>query len=70
MKQHVDFDRLYWNVQGRVNCGKHAPYFGTDTWEWEQWSEVPMSGLIEWRRLEGKPQECETCHKHDVRETS
>ena len=31
---------LYWNRQGAVCCGKHAPTPGSDTWLNEGWRKV------------------------------
>ena len=71
--ERADPDFLYWNVSGHITCGAHAPFMGTDTWEWEQWERVRLSDLKYWREpygVESEPMECEVCGKHDRRETS
>lgn len=66
-------NRLYWDVRGRICCGEHAPYVGTDTWEFDQWHAVPFEAFEQWRHtgkemgLEGS-MKCETCGKHDERD--
>ena len=56
LKQSQDTTTLYWNRQGQVNCGAHAPYKGSDTWTWDGWQRIP-----EYVILHGPPPTCETC---------
>jgi hypothetical protein len=55
----VSVDRLYWDNSGRVECGKHVPYPGSDTWVRSQYSEVPLCD-------ETRGLKCEVCGKARV----
>lgn len=70
MMTRANPSRLFWDQRGHIACGEHTPFPGTDTWEWDQWSEVPVEALEEWRHMDtgGDRMECETCHKHDERD--
>jgi hypothetical protein len=43
MSQHTP---LYWNRQGAVNCERHIPYKGSDTWRNEGWRKVPEGTIL------------------------
>ena len=36
---------LFWSERGRITCAQHAPYRGSDTWNWERWQPVPADVL-------------------------
>lgn len=39
--------KIFWSEKGEVNCEKHAPYRGSDTWIWERWSEITPEVIAE-----------------------
>ena len=45
---------LYWNEQGSVNCEKHIPYRGSDTWVFEHWKEITPNQRIEIASMGGR----------------
>lgn len=51
---------LFWSERGEVACGKHAPYRGSDTWEWERWQAVTPIDRREAYKM-GERLRCETC---------
>ena len=52
---------LFWSERGEVCCATHAPFPGTDTWNWERWSPMTEEERREWTRLLGHPPKCEVC---------
>ena len=56
-----DTSTLFWSERGEVCCALHAPYPGTDTWNWERWSPMSEEERREWTRLLGHPPKCEVC---------
>jgi hypothetical protein len=53
---------LFWNEQGAVNCEKHIPYPGSDTWNWERWQAVTVSDKLEAARADISLR-CECCKR-------
>ena len=55
--------QLLWNERGRVGCSipGHAPYRGTDTWNWERWTKLTPREAAQFEREVGRPIACETC---------
>ena len=33
-------ETLYWSELGEVACGRHAPGYRTDTWNWNRWRRI------------------------------
>ena len=56
-----DRTTLFWSERGEVCCATHAPYPGSDTWNWERWSPMTEEERREWTRLLGHPPKCEVC---------
>ena len=56
-----DTSTLFWSERGEVTCATHAPYPGSDTWNWERWSPMTEEERREWTRLLGRAPECEVC---------
>ena len=56
-----DTSTLFWSERGEVCCALHAPYPGSDTWNWERWSPMTEEERREWTRLHGHPPTCEVC---------
>ena len=46
---------LYWNIGGEVVCSIHAPFPGSDTWNWEDWKVIPLA------LIQGGDLTCEVC---------
>jgi len=53
----LDPDALYWDEQGQISCGDHAPLKGSDTWVSGGWVRVSAREAV---TLNAK---CETCRK-------
>ena len=60
-RQTGDRATLFWSERGEVACATHAPYPGSDTWNWERWSPMTEEERREWARLLGHPPQCEVC---------
>ena len=56
-----DRETLFWSERGEVGCALHAPYPGSDTWNWERWSPMTEAETREWTRLLGRAPRCEVC---------
>ena len=52
---------LFWSERGEVTCATHAPFPGSDTWNWERWSPMTEAETREWTRLLGRGPRCEVC---------
>jgi len=50
---------LYWNHQGQVNCGTHAPCRDSDMWKSEGWQRVPSIVFANVKRV--RRNGCERC---------
>lgn len=55
-KYNVKDATLFWNEQGQICCQTHAPYKGTDTWNWERWRKVALRDIV------ANKLQCESCH--------
>ncbi len=56
-----DRETLFWSERGAVCCAIHAPYPGSDTWNWERWSMMNEAETREWSRWLGRAPRCEVC---------
>jgi len=52
---------LYWSERGMVNCARHAPYAGSDTWRWERWIPLLADDAEAWQAQTGDLPACECC---------
>ncbi len=52
---------LFWSEHGEICCATHAPYPGTDTWNWERWSRMTEAEEREWTSMLGSAPRCEVC---------
>jgi len=52
---------LFWSERGEISCKDHAPYKGSDTWQWERWQKMTDTERIEFAKHTNKSAECETC---------
>ena len=52
---------LFWDEQGRISCGDHTPFRGSDTWVFDRWSRMTPANRIAFTRDVGRPAACETC---------
>lgn len=52
---------LFWNEDGQVECDKHTPYRGTDTWVRERWRPIGTNEMISFAAELGRPACCDTC---------
>ena len=55
-------DALYWGETGRINCERHMPYRGSDTWRSERWRPITVAEAAAFEREAGQPASCETCN--------
>jgi len=60
-----DTSILFWSERGAVCCALHAPYPGTDTWNWERWRLMTGVEIQEWVRTLRQPPRCEICREKD-----
>ena len=60
-----DTSTLFWSERGEVCCAQHAPYPGTDTWNWERCLPMAEAEQREWTRLLGRAPRCEVCNLED-----
>ena len=56
-----DRTTLFWSERGEVCCATHAPYPGSDTWNWERWTPMTEEERREWTRLLRHSPKCEVC---------
>ena len=59
--QAQDTTTLYWNRQGAVCCGAHAPYRYSDTWVNEGWTRIPAGTKYHPMSVRLMRLTCETC---------
>jgi hypothetical protein len=53
--------KLYWSERGAISCAEHAPYRGSDTWNWERWTTLKRADAAAFERELGRAPACETC---------
>jgi hypothetical protein len=51
----------YMSQDGRIECGEHTPYRGSDSWVWEDWQPITRAEALAFEREVGRPPACETC---------
>lgn len=62
---------VFWNERGQVNCADHAPYKGSDTWNWERWQTLSATEQQAFRAETGITGPlCETCRHKAERSAS
>ena len=57
-----DRNTMFWSERGEVCCALHAPYPGSDTWNWERWSPMTESDRQAWTQVLKRAPACEVCH--------
>jgi hypothetical protein len=60
-RDRKDTETMFWSERGEVACAMHAPYPGTDTWNWERWMPMNEEERQEWSRTVGSAPKCEIC---------
>jgi hypothetical protein len=57
-----DQTALFWSERGELCCATHAPYPGSDTWNWERWQAMSESDRQAWTQVLKRAPSCEVCH--------
>ena len=55
--------KLFMDERGEVECDKHTPYKGSDTWTFGRWAPLSKHEA-EMAKREGLTFKCETCGAH------
>jgi hypothetical protein len=61
-RDRKDTETMFWSEKGEVACAMHAPYPGTDTWNWERWSPMTTDEQKAFTREVGRAPHCEVCN--------
>lgn len=60
-RDRKDRETLFWSERGEVACAMHAPYPGSDTWNWERWTVMTEEHKRQWAIEVRRPAACEIC---------
>lgn len=58
--------KIYNSIMGNIECEKHAPFKGSDTWVWDQYQEMTLEEQEEFRHSVGLPDDAPICEECDV----
>ena len=52
---------LFMSERGEISCLPHAPFPGTDSWDYDRWAPITKREAQAFERDIGRAPACETC---------